>query len=60
MHMRRFSRLTNAFSKKIDNHAYAVALPFMYCNYVRIHFMLPVTLLWSLVRPITLGNCQNL
>jgi hypothetical protein len=37
MHMRRFTRLTNAFSKKLDNHAYAVALHFMYCNFVRIH-----------------------
>jgi IS1 family transposase len=43
MHMRRFTRLTNAFSKKIDNHAYAVALHFMYCNYVRIHSTLRVT-----------------
>ena len=41
--MRRFSRLTNAFSKKIDNHAYAVALHFMYCNFVRIHQTLRVT-----------------
>jgi IS1 family transposase len=43
MHMRRFTRLTNGFSKKIDNHAYAVALHFMYCNYVRIHSTLRVT-----------------
>jgi len=43
MHMRRFTRLTNAFSKKLDNHAYAVALHFMYCNYVRIHQTLRVT-----------------
>lgn len=43
MHMRRFARLTNAFSKKIDNHAYAVALHFMYCNFVRIHQTLRVT-----------------
>lgn len=43
MHMRRFTRLTNAFSKKIDNHAYAVALHFTYCNYVRIHQTLRVT-----------------
>jgi hypothetical protein len=41
--MRRFTRLTNAFSKKIDNHAYAVALHFMYCNFVRIHQTLRVT-----------------
>jgi hypothetical protein len=32
-----FTRLTNGFSKKLDNHAYAVALHFMYCNFVRIH-----------------------
>lgn len=37
MHMRRFTRLTNAFSKKIENHAYAVALHFMYYNFVREH-----------------------
>src|ERR1700686_207467 len=43
MHIRRFTRLTNAFSKKIDNHAYAVALHFMYCNFVRIHQTLRVT-----------------
>jgi hypothetical protein len=43
MHMRRFTRLTNAFSKKIENHAHAVALHFMYCNYVRIHQSLRVT-----------------
>jgi IS1 family transposase len=43
MHMRRFTRLTNGFSKKIDNHACAVALHFMYCNFVRIHTTLRVT-----------------
>ena len=43
MHMRRFTRLTNGFSKKIDNHAYAVAVHFMYCNFVRIHQTLRVT-----------------
>jgi IS1 family transposase len=43
MHISRFTRLTNAFSKKIDNHGYAVALHFMYCNYVRIHQTLRVT-----------------
>jgi IS1 family transposase len=37
MHMRRFTRLTNAFSKKVENHAYAVALHFMYYNFVRQH-----------------------
>jgi IS1 family transposase len=43
MHMRRFTRLTNGFPKKLDNHAYAVALHFMYCNYVRIHSTIRVT-----------------
>lgn len=43
MSMRRFTRLTNAFSKKLENHAYAVALHFMYCNFVRIHQTLRVT-----------------
>ncbi len=43
MSMRRFTRLTNGFSKKLENHVYAVALHFMYCNYVRIHQTLRVT-----------------
>jgi len=43
MNIRRFTRLTNAFSKKLDNHGYAVALHFMYCNFVRIHQTLRVT-----------------
>ena len=43
MHMRRFTRLTNAFSKKVEQHANAVALHFMYYNYVRIHQTLRVT-----------------
>lgn len=37
MHMRRFTRLTNAFSKKVENHGYAVALHMMYYNFVRVH-----------------------
>lgn len=43
MGMRRFTRLTNAFSKKAENHAYAVALHFMHYNYCRIHKTLRVT-----------------
>ncbi len=43
MHMRRFTRLTNAFSKKVENHLYAVALHMMYYNFVRIHKTLRVT-----------------
>ncbi len=37
MSMRRFTRLTNAFSKKIENLEYAVALHFMYYNFARVH-----------------------
>lgn len=43
MHMRRFSRLTNAFSKKFENHMHMVALYTMFYNFVRIHKTLRVT-----------------
>jgi IS1 family transposase len=43
MHMRRFTRLTDGFSKKVENHAYAVALHMMYYNFVRIHSTLRMT-----------------
>lgn len=43
MSMRRFTRLTNAFSKKVENHAHAIALHFMYYNFCRIHRTLRVT-----------------
>ena len=43
MQMRRFTRLTNAFSKKIANHGYAVALHFMHYNYCRVHQTLRAT-----------------
>jgi hypothetical protein len=43
MQMRRFTRLTNAFSKKIDNLGYAVALHFMHYNFCRVHQTLRVT-----------------
>ena len=43
MHIRRFTRLTNAFSKKVENHACAIALHCMFYNFVRIHQTLKVT-----------------
>jgi IS1 family transposase len=43
MSMRRFTRLTNAFSKKVENHAHAVALHFMFYNFGRIHKSLRIT-----------------
>jgi len=43
MHTRRFSRLTNAFSKKVENHVHAVALFAMYYNFVRVHQKLRTT-----------------
>lgn len=43
MSMRRFTRLTNAFSKKVENLACAVALHFMYYNFCRIHQSLRIT-----------------
>jgi IS1 family transposase len=58
MAIRRFTRLTNAFSKKVENHAHSVAIHFMHYNFVRIHQTLRVTpamaagvtqTLWSLL-----------
>lgn len=43
MGMRRFTRLTNAFSKKLDNHACAISLHFMFYNFVRVHQTLGTT-----------------
>jgi hypothetical protein len=43
MGMRRFTRLTNAFSKKAENHAHAVAIYFMHYNFVRIHQTLKIS-----------------
>lgn len=43
MSMRRFTRLTNAFSKKVENHAHAVAVHFMWYNSGRIHKTLRIT-----------------
>jgi IS1 family transposase len=43
MHSRRMTRLTNAFSKKVENHAHAMALHFLYYNFVRVHKTLKMT-----------------
>jgi hypothetical protein len=43
MSMRRFTRLTNGFSKKGQNHPHAVALHFMHHNFCRVHKALRVT-----------------
>jgi hypothetical protein len=39
MHMRRFTRLTNAFSKKAANHRHSVALHYMFYNFCRVHLV---------------------
>jgi IS1 family transposase len=63
MHIRRFTRLTIAFSKKIENHTAAVALNFMCYNFCRVHQTLPAkpameagifTHVWSLVEVVGL------
>ena len=43
MHMRRFTRLTNGFSKKLENHAHMVALYAVWYNWIRVHKTLRVT-----------------
>lgn len=43
MHMRRFTRLTNAFSKKVENHMHAISLHFMFYNFCKVHKTLRVT-----------------
>jgi len=65
MGMRRFTRLTNGFSKKAENHAAMVAIHFMYYNFDRIHKTLRVTPamaagiaehVWSLEEIVSLAN----
>jgi hypothetical protein len=43
MYSRRFTRLTNGFSKKIENHAHSVAVHYMFYNYARVHQILRCT-----------------
>ncbi|GAA4470618.1 IS1 family transposase [Nemorincola caseinilytica] len=63
MHMRRFTRLTNAFSKKVENHAYAIALHFVYYNFCKVHKSLRVTPAMEAklaTRPMTIEDICNL
>ena len=63
MHMRRFPRLTNAFSKKVENHCYAVALHFVYHNFAKIHQSLSVTPAMQaglIKKPVTIEDIANL
>ena len=43
MHMRRFTWLTNAFSKKLENHGHSIALFYMHYNFAKVHQTLRVT-----------------
>lgn len=63
MHIRRFTRLTNAFSKKIENHCYAIALHFVYYNFCKVHKTLRVTPAMEAKlakKPMTLTDIANL
>ncbi len=65
--MRRFTRLTNAFSKKVQNHMHTLAHYFTYYNFVRIHKSLKCTpamaagvtqTLWSMEDVVALINAR--
>jgi len=47
MHNRRFTRLTNDFSKKLENHAHMVAIYAVWYNWIRIHKTLQITRMTS-------------
>jgi hypothetical protein len=47
MSMRRFTRLTNGFSRKVDNHAHMVAIHFMHYNFAKVHKTLWATQRWK-------------
>jgi hypothetical protein len=53
----RFTRLTNAFSKKVENHEVAVALHFMFYNFARIHQTLRITPAMRI--PMKADTCSN-
>jgi hypothetical protein len=60
MQMRRFTWLTNAFSKKIENHEAAIALHYMHYNFARVHQTLCVTPAMEAGIPITFGRWKKL
>jgi hypothetical protein len=59
MGMRRFTRLTNGFSKKLENHGHMVALYFMHYNFCRVHQTLRVTPRWNQGSQITFGPLRS-
>jgi IS1 family transposase len=68
MQMRRFTRLTNAFSKKLDNHVHMIALFHMHYNFGRVHQTLRVTPameaglsqhVWSIAELLSLSSFQS-
>lgn len=68
MSMRRFTRLTNAFSKKLENHRFAVALHFIHYNFCRVHQSIRVTPamqaglsdhVWELLELVELLNAEE-
>jgi IS1 family transposase len=63
MHMRRFTRLTNAFSKKFENHCHSLSLYFVYYNFCKIHKSLSVTPAMQAgltKKPMTIEDIANL
>lgn len=59
MSMRRFTRLTNAFSKKVENLKAAVSLHFAHCNFVRAHKTLRVMPAMEAEITDRCGDCKN-
>ena len=58
-HMRRFTRLTNAFSKKVENHMHMVALYTVFSNWTRVHKSLRVTPAMAAGLRIGCGRCRR-
>ena len=58
--MRRFTRLTNAFSKKVENHAYAVAVHMIYTASSNCTARFPLLLQWPLAAQLAFGKSATL